>query len=244
MRRSRHDGRGTESERGRKASWDVHTDGPALDREREDCRRGALADAGVSRMARLTRSQTSRDRRAATADPAPLHREPRRDRGTDRADLRPARRCRDRAGDRRPRRARPARHPRGRRRRPHCRGGCRPPWVRVPGRERRLCRGRRRRRADLGRATTRRDPGDGRQGRRPPARRIARGPAAPRLRRRGPVGWRPDSRRNTDRLSAAGQAVRRRRRQGDADGPRPGRAPRMRSRPPGARRRRRSATTG
>ena len=66
---------------------------------------------------------------------------------------------------------------------------------------------------------------------------------AARLRRRRPVGHGTQRGRGADRRAAHRQAVGRRRRQGDAHRPRPGRPARRRSRPRAARRGPRSATT-
>ena len=110
---------------------------------------------------------------------------------------------------------------RGRRRR------CGPPRVRVPGRERRLRRGGRRRRADAG--SGHRRPRSGRWATRPP-------PAGSRPRSASRVLPGYDDPDQSDAAltaaaerigyPAAGQAVRRWRRQGDADRSRRGRAPR------------------
>ena len=126
--------------------------------------------------------QRLRDLRTAHPDPHALHRQSRRDRDADHADLRSARDPRGRARDRGPGAldlldvaAVVAAAPRRRRRAP--------PGFRVPRRERRLRRGRDRGRDPLGRPAARGDPRHGRQGRGPPARSLARGPGPPRLRR-------------------------------------------------------------
>ena len=140
-----------------------------------DCRRGASADDGVSRLTRLTRSRPAAGpgRRRSTPDPERLF-------IANRGEIagRITRTC-DRLGiraivpdDGRPRRARPARHRRGRRRGP--RRPAPTPSTRASGSSPRTPTSPRRSIAaghPLGRPAAGGDPGDGRQGRRPPARR-------------------------------------------------------------------------
>ena len=193
------------------------------------CPLGALEAAGVSRLTRLTRSvPRSRPPRRPPPRPDPnaVHRQPRRDRGANHADLLAAGHSCGRAGHRRTRSARPARRrarswPRQRR----------PARTRsTPGfgflaESARLRRGRDRGRAFAGSARRRRR--SARMGDKAAARRLAvtsRRPGPPRLRRRRPVRRGALRGRAADRAAGPRQAGGRRRRQGHADRARHGSA--------------------
>ena len=210
--------------------------------ERGVSRPGVSVVVGVSRLTRSTRHDAREPTRRAPSEP--VHRESRRDRAADRADVRslgiravvP-----DTDGPTRSTCSMPT--PSSRRRAPAAptpsipASGSSPRTPTSPSGS--IAAG-----LTLGRAAARRDPRDGRQGRRAAAGGLARHPG------RSPGYDGPDqsdaaldAAARADRLPAPRQAGGRRRRQGHARRPRPGHASRTRSPRPGARRRPRSATT-
>ena len=193
-------------------------------------RRGASAGVGVSRVTRLTRSWggTGAGGSTAAADPTgrpahpdPLHREPRRDRRAHHADLRAARDPCGRPGDRSARTrstcstSRPSSTRRGRRRRRRS--------TRASGSSPRTRTSRRPSSRPGSAGSARRRRRSGRWATRPPP-----GASPPRSASRScPATTSADqsddalvAAAGADRLSAAGQARGRRRRQGDAHRPR------------------------
>ena len=172
----------------------------------------------MSHLTRLTRSVPRRPPRTATKpDPNAVHRQPRRDRDANHADLLAAGHSCGRAGHRRTRSARPARRQRRRGGGGRCGRRRTPPRLRVPRRVGGVRRGRDRGRDPLGRPAAGGDPPDGRQGRRTPPRRESRRPGPPRLRRRRPVGRGTHRGRAADRAAGPRQARSRWRREGHAD---------------------------